>query len=267
MAAVGCFSVLLFASCTRTQPSLPPLPTGTQTFTGTLLPSPLSLENRGSHLLSEYVGQFVLESSVKVLRNSEHKYVVVSGTFEHNTRPEGLPVLVVSDIRNAVNEALTTWRMKSTGLTLSVPETWEQEGTEQRTSFFIPISEAKATLDVYSSATYAATGSVVSVGGRRSTLVNEPDRSFVVIPNQENVIILSLDFASVAADQRSRLKEDWLALLRTASFATSVSSAKPVTGTGANMPCGGSAGILCTPGFFCNITDKQSNTGLCKAIR
>jgi hypothetical protein len=38
------------------------------------------------------------------------------------------------------------------------------------------------------------------------------------------------------------------------------------TGSGAGLPCGGTAGILCPGGFYCDITDVANNVGRCKKI-
>jgi hypothetical protein len=55
--------------------------------------------------------------------------------------------------------------------------------------------------------------------------------------------------------------------LGTISFLTDKESSVQKTGTGAGTMCGGAAGILCGPGYFCNITDMTTQVGQCKERR
>jgi hypothetical protein len=129
-------------------------------MTGVLLPAPLSTLRRGTHQLMEGGETLTFVESFTVnLRSFEGKRVMVRGTFEPNSDPSLLPVLVAKEV--------------------------------------VTIGEDREASSSSSSSSTAQTGSGAIIG----------------------------------------------------------------------KPCGGTAGILCPPGEYCEISNFKENIGRCRKIR
>src|SRR3989339_839294 len=74
-----------------------PLPLGQQTVSGLIKPASISVIRRGTHVLIQGGEEIAyLESATVDLGEFEGRTVDVSGTYEANTDPDALPVIVVA---------------------------------------------------------------------------------------------------------------------------------------------------------------------------
>jgi hypothetical protein len=93
------FAALITLRLTRGPGSAEPPPAGTQTYSGLVLRTKLSIMSRGTHVLIRAdSGAILLESQASDLSAFEGKHVRAKGRFVENTPPYP-PVLVVTEIR------------------------------------------------------------------------------------------------------------------------------------------------------------------------
>lgn len=275
-----CITLALLTSCTRGSPPVP-VKTGPASATGTLIPAEVSLTRRGSHaLVVSGKTQFFLESKNENLQEFEGQTVFVSGNLEPNFRPEDLPVLVVERLRaSRGQEPLHDWDVPALNLRIRAPETWGATIEKGVVSFMLPGEESPLLIVSLTSSGSLPTGTPIFVAGRRGVRTT-PEKGTVqdVYFSDKDV---SVRFHFDASLQRSvqRVEEGQILLtqfenlLASASFLSDRSSSSSptpsLTGTGAatgGTPCGGSAGVLCPTGFFCDITDTVENIGRCRQL-
>lgn len=285
---LGC-TVLLLAACGKT---VQVIPTGVQTVAGIVKPVELSLTRRGTHLLVQHgTSLYYLESSTVNMQSFEGRNVIIKGTVEQNTDPTDLPVLVVSEIKGAVTQ-IRSWKISGLGLSVDVPVEWNgkfEGGTAQFTGsgsadplltlflegdkrFDGASSQAGGDITVTSFALGMRRGvRLVNAGGRERV---EIDLRPLVKDNAADVLTLLFTPVSGQTDRDAweGIKTD---IINSIKFTSDVSSSsapsssgsiasQPISGSGAGMPCGGSAGILCPQGYYCGITDAKSNSGQCR---
>ena len=286
VSAVCLSFVVLLASACGDDDDFPTLPKGIQTLTGSLVPAEISLLRRGTHVL--VVGgldKYYVESSSINLRRYEQKKLVLEGELSHNVDPEFLPVLEVTQIIEVLEEQMKEWQLRSLGLTLEMPETWNGRVKEGEASFQPPNSTHNAIAIIRMKSVTGAlveedteeesphglsaeqAGTPIVVGKKRALRIfyDETGNQEVIVERTGHSIIFSLNMEEF--DQPELLRETWLAMLNSIVF----DEDKPEdtyrqTGTGAGMPCGGPAGILCPPNFYCDVTHLQENIGVCKRM-
>lgn len=243
----------------------PVLPQGEQTLTGTVNRAPLSLTRRGTHVLS-INGERVtmLESTTVALDKYEGKAVTLHGTFEANTDAVSLPVLVVT----GVDDVKTEYRpeaVPSLGLTFSVPSDWTKDGQEPAFSFTASGSSAAVLRLEVLPGVVLPSDSNLSISSRLATRrIDAKSGSGVITVQLDQARILALRFAPLAPDPVTAL-EQLSQIVRTLKFASN-GSGTVSAGTGALLPCGGTAGILCPKGSYCQIIDAQNRVGTCAPL-
>lgn len=260
-------SLLILSACNK--PTQTALPQGTQTVTGALMPAELSLNRRGTHLLS-LNGQdvYYVESSTVNLRNFEGQDVAVTGLFELNSDPAAFPVLVATKIVS-VESPSHPWTVPALNLRLSAPLTWNADIFDDGIIF----SQTGSTVSLLkihkSSLAQLPTGTPLVVGGLRASRVTTASGVVIYVQNSKDILAINVD-KSLVDVQKSDLAQDALRVVRSISFtnvSSSSSSAFP-TGTGSvtGTPCGGAAGVLCPTGSYCQITDTAAGIGVCRSL-
>lgn len=266
-ALLGC--TVLLASCG--EPSVPsPLPEGLREVSGVLFPAGISIVRRGSHvLMQEESPLYYVESSKVNLRSHEQKQVKLIGVLEYNIDPFDLPVFVVESIE-LPEEDVDSWSFPQFGLKFSAPREWQSSPAEEEVYFFVEGSD-KPILSIFTEQSNdgrAKEGFPVVIGGKSAMrdIDEETGSETVRFGRDEEVIVLL--FTPREHPRSAELKSQWLSVLRTLTLDGGGDSATkvPPTGTGSGVPCGGTAGILCPAGYFCDVQNLQENIGVCKKL-
>jgi hypothetical protein len=243
------------------------IPGGQQTLTGVLLPVPVSISRRGTHSLVQN-GEVtaLVESSSVNLRQMEGMDVIVTGHFERNTDPDALPVLVASGV-TLVNLEMRTWQLPAQRMSIDTPLDWSPEFLPDGVQF----SQTGGTVFLAVSTgalTGLPTANRMTVGGRPAALVHGTGAQTLYIHNGSSLLLL--EFATSVTGGDTLI----LRIIRSITFTTPSSSASslPSSGTGSNgsvsgIPCGGTAGVLCPSGQYCEITDSINNIGRCRSLK
>ncbi|MBT4120285.1 MAG: hypothetical protein HOG89_01545 [Candidatus Peribacter sp.] len=261
-------SVTLLSSCGGTV--LPPLPGGEQTVTGILKAAELSAVRRGSHIIEqEGVDVYYAESSLINLREYQTKRVTLRGNFEHNTNPEDLPVLVAESVVD-VEETSEEHVLSVIGVTLTTPVQWRLVKREGKYQFHLEEEDDGALLTVWQEVgTLLPDGGVpIVVDATRATrLIDDLSGTHIVAVKREGKI-LHLRFSPGTRANADRLREDFIEVLNSIELkSTGSSGSNPSFGTGSlGTPCGGSAGILCPEGSFCDVQSFEDNVGKCRKL-
>ena len=247
---------------------LPPLPSGEQTVTGVLRPAELSAVRRGSFFINQDgINVYYAESSLVNLRAYENKQVTLRGVLEHNTDPEDLAVLVVESIVD-VEETVEDYTLSGLGVSLQAPRSWEMLKREGKFQFRIK-DEEDPILVVWNEE-----GELLPEGGapivvdatRASRMIDELSGTQLVSVKR-NGVILMLRFSPGDRINADRLREEFMTLLKSVELTSEEVDTGPSIGTGSlSTPCGGTAGILCPEGFFCDVQDFEDNIGKCRKI-
>ena len=110
-------------------------------------------------------------------------------------------------------------------------------------------------------------GVPVVVGGKRAERVlDEKTGHQGIYVIQDDALIVFLFSPQEKTDVVTR-QQDFLHFIQSVSFRSSEHGEKiTTTGTGHLSPCGGTAGILCAQGFYCDITDISANIGHCVSL-
>ncbi|MBI3331366.1 hypothetical protein HYZ99_00215 [Candidatus Peregrinibacteria bacterium] len=288
--------VIAFAvsACDRT-PAGPPLPEGIQELQGIVRPAEIKVVRRGTHVLMQQGREtYFLESAAVNLRDFEEHEVMVRGIFEHNTDPTAAPVLVVEEI---VKDELSTraWSLPLLSITFEVPKDWVGAVTGDHASFTASGS-LKTVLNVYArpldDAPFQAMNGPAEQEDREiMPIVIASKRALRVLDEATGAQSIYIDLGATMENPALRVitfeydppatltepqaREVMLRLIRSISLGASKSSASSSrgrsTGTGSSLenegaPCGGTAGVLCPSGYYCDVTDLEANIGRCKKI-
>ncbi|MCF7844885.1 MAG: hypothetical protein K9M03_03605 [Kiritimatiellales bacterium] len=266
LTAIMIVTPLLLIGCNGDE--LPPLPTGEQVVTGELFPAELSLSRRGSHILKQNdLEVYFVESTIVNLRSFELKTVILKGVLERNTDPKDLPVLVVTEVESDEAES-KTWSYPQLGLSFIAPPSWEAHTTEDGVQFTVEGSD-KPVLTLFSEGEdlQSSTGFPVLISGERAVRRIDEDTGAESITIEQAGRFVTLLFSANSHPSSIRLKQEWLSLLRSIELSSSGTLPPITSGTGATLPCGGTAGILCPDRFFCNVTNIEENIGVCVKVR
>lgn len=249
---------------------LPPLPDGEQTVTGVLKQAELSAVRRGSHLLEQDgVNVYYAESSLINLREYQGKRVTLRGTLEHNTDPENLPVLVAESVVD-VEETSEEHTLSDVGVRITTPIQWKLVKREGKYQFRLEEDGEDSILVIWQEeGTELPDGGIpIVVDATRATrLVDDLSGTQIVIVKREGNL-LHMRFSPGQRINADRLREYFLAALSSVDLISSqVDDLQPTLGTGSlSTPCGGTAGILCDEGYFCDIQDFEENIGRCRKL-
>lgn len=288
------FTILSLAACGRSIE----LPQGLQTVTGTVERVPLSLDRQGTHVLKQDgVEVYFLESAQVILSAFEGKDVTLEGTLRPNSDPQALPVLVVATVAGGEEEELVPVSFPALRLSLRVPASWRQRDLADK-ELFTDAATGRAVLILFSHsadatpfaeppAAWVPSPSVritpFLVGSRRATRLSDAAdcSEWLLIDRGEDVPkekrVLTLNFIPAGCPQDPRALEAIGRIVRSVKIqeeagraASSVAAGSASSGDGAGgfegKPCGGTAGILCPPGYFCAVTDTASDVGKCRRM-
>lgn len=290
---LSCSCLLLLAACGHNEI---PLPTGPQRVSGTLERASLSRIRRGTHLLRQHgEAMYLVESRTVSLGTLEGKEVELEGVIEANTDPEALPVLVAEKVLRGGAEQTRRWSLQGLEVSIAVPRSWEAEFQRGGAAFRASGSAVtmlrvlKETSDVlpFNFETFTAEP---ESGLRLTPLVLNARRAAALLDEGEQRWSVHVDLGTAASGGRKHVLslvfpldptrttsvqvEEFRRIIDSIRFDGSVSSrprtSVPSSGTGAaggnGKPCGGSAGILCPAGFYCQVTDLETGVGLCRKM-
>lgn len=256
-----------------------PLPEGTQTLTGALLPAELSLTRRGTHVV-QVDGENVAyaESSVVNLRLYELTQVAVTGTYVHNTDPSDLPVLVVSSLR-AIEIPAVPVDVPGLGITVRVPAEWNARQFDDGVAFSLTGSTNPILRVSRSSLTRLPHGTNMFVGGFDAVRVDDGKGEQTVYlqigrdvltftwtpsaPSQSPAfaqMLRTLTARSTPVSSQSTLTGGFL------QMPSSAAASQAIDGAVYGQPCGGPAGVLCPAGSFCSV-NSPDGVGTCAPLR
>lgn len=265
---IGSLSMVVFLlgvnACTSKRE--PPLPQGPQTLTGALIPVPLSLDRRGSHLISVHGSDvYFAESTIVNLHDFERQEIGMTGTLERNIDPDALPVLVISAVYPKVTPK-KSWEIKPLQLKLMAPIAWDMKTIEGGAQFSLSGSSMNVLTIQTSALTRLPAGNAVSIGGLRAVRIDAATTTDIHVQNGKMIVTFSFDPLS---DDDMEEKTMFEQLLQSVTFtkAASSNSQQTTSGSPGGSPCGGAAGILCPSGQYCEITDGATGIGICRTIR
>lgn len=271
-------ALFVFTSCTKNEPEVEALPEGVQTLTGTLLSTDLSLLRRGTHVIridGEEV--YYVESSQVNLRRYEQKQIVIQGTLEENADPQYLPVLVATNVLDVLEEEWKSWNFPTLKLSLETPEDWRGIERGGRVGFRVPEwNNPIFSIDTEEDLEVVGGTPIVLDAKRAVRIVDEETGFQKVILEQPDESFLVFSFTPGEHPQASELREHWLKILQSVDFkdagiapsseASSGSGSDATSSESIGQPCGGTAGILCPTGLYCDVTDLEENIGTCQKL-
>ncbi len=239
-------------------------------MTGTLLPAEISTLRRGTHLLT-HEGQRLcfVESTVVNLRTFEGKTVVIRGIFEPNSDPSLLPVLVTQDV-TTLEQDLQRISLSTFGLTGTIPRSWIM-ATQKSTTVFLVEGTATPLVTIIRSpqTSLPSTGAPFQISGHYAVRQGTPNsqQEIASVESDGDLIVLTFTPPQEMEDA-DLLHAQWLVFLTSLTFgdASGKQSSATQSETTVGSPCGGTAGILCPTGQYCEITDFQENIGRCRTI-
>jgi hypothetical protein len=215
--------------------------------------------------------KYFVESRTQNLSDLEGQTVFAEGTLEANTTKSDLPVLVAMNVkRSHGDEDLHRFEIPALNLRIGVPLTWA--GTiKNNVASFMMAGETLPLLTIrrMSGTTLPPGGTSIFIKNRRGTRI-EGQANLVDVYILEKDTVIEFHFDPAMQSQLKTEEEGAIVAsqfersLSTISFLTDKEAVVPVAGSGASMPCGGSAGILCPSGYFCNINDFTNQIGQCK---
>lgn len=274
----------------------PTVPKGIQELQGVVQPASLKVVRRGTHVLMQNGREtYFLESASVNLHDVENHEVTVRGIFEANTDPTAAPVLIVQEI---IKDELSmrAWSLPTLGVSFDVPKDWEGSIIDDRALFTASGSSA-VVLEVSALPLAEAPFQALSDLGmeeedRIMPVVIASKRALRVIDETTGSERIFLDLGTTVSDPAKRVvaftfhpplsqsaleaREAILRLIQSIMLgskakSSAASSRGSLTDTGtttdkAGTPCGGTAGVLCPAGYYCNVTDLQANIGRCKKL-
>ena len=260
--------VLLLVSCGGGN-EVSPLPAGEQSVTGVLELTELSFVRRGTHMLyMDGVPIYYVESKVVNLSAHEGKSVEITGTLERNTGKNDLPVLVVSSLKSNA-EKQVEWKVPGSKIKFNLPSEIRGVRSSSELHFFTEGS-VKPMLAVYlQTDSPLPEGIGISVDGQQAVRVIDEDKNSESVYIGDDKSHLVFIFTPREDADLLELRSIWLSLLRSIEL-SDVTNPIPdngTTGTGSVIPCGGSAGVLCPAGYYCEVTDISEGFGKCKLMQ
>jgi hypothetical protein len=253
------------------KPAQQRLPTGTLTFSGSLVQAELSLTRRGTHILRENgKDMYYVESSKVNLRDYEGMDVSVTGHLELNSDPNAQAVIVADSV-TLIQVPSHVWTLPAFNMSFNAPLAWNGTLFSDGISF-TETGSTDSLLKIYrASIAQLPSGTPLVVGGQGAVKVSTASGAVIYIQHGPNIITLQEGPAlsvSTGVEQ-----QNFVRLLKSVSFSDSTSSSSgsgsSLSGTGSSLtgtPCGGVAGILCPAGSYCAITDRTSGTGVCQSL-
>lgn len=271
---IGFFLVAFFvtlSACGQKQPQ--ELPTGTLSFSGSLVQAELSLTRRGTHILRQNDRDvYYVESSTVNLNQYAGMDVTITGHLEHNSDPNAQPVIVADSVV-LIQVPSHSWSIPALSMNFSAPLTWQGTLFSDGISFTETGSAAPILKIHRSSLNALTTGTPLVIGGQEAVKATSGSGDVLYVANGKDVIAIeassSLSVSTGSSSEQQNLERLLKSITFTGGGSSSFGSGTTVhTGTGgmAGTPCGGSAGILCPAGSYCEITDRTSGIGVCQSL-
>lgn len=265
---------LFLLSCGEKPPPPPPLPQGEQTVSGLLLSTEITLYRRGTHVLKKDGKDLCLVESQSVnLRSFENKEVELKGTYDYNTDPLLLPVLVVREAK-LIEQDTKEVSVSSFGFFCRTPSAWAKTESTGMVQFILAGNTEPIVTVQRKKETTLPTGAPFLIDGKHAvrTVDVTTKAETVSMINGESLITFSFAPGSKPSDS---LKAQWSSFLDSIHFSTdegssgstSVSDTSSSSSSADGSPCGGAAGILCPAGEYCAITDIKENIGKCRKMK
>jgi len=240
---------------------------GTYSATGTITSTGTSLFRRGTHVLSADGGiRFYLESRKVDLSQFANSYAVVRGEVVPNTHEKFLPVLVVEsaeEIKSKGNSELQKYTIASLGISLEASKTWISTLDEGSLSFNLA-EEKGSFIRIEASPEKLPEGLHVRIDGRNGIrTVDESEKIHrIYVERKDNDIIL---FTFSPKGERSALLRDvFYTMVQSVKFKEDSEGGEEVKGS--LQPCGGSAGVLCPEGEYCEVKELDTGIGVCREV-
>ncbi len=263
-----------FAACSKDTVNKKTYTYGPTSQTGSVVSADISLVRRGTHMLRvNGEDMFYMESKTENLQEYAGQTVYVQGKLEPNTRDTHLPVLVVEKLISR-QQAITPheWRIPVLGIVITTPDTWDATINNEIVTFGLKGSgsgEEMLTVTRKPGTTMPQGESIFAAGGHgiRVRDANSGLQDVYVAGAASTTIRLHFTpDASLDTDELATLTKEFDDVVRSVRLLTSGTNASgATTGSGAtNMPCGGSAGILCPAGQYCEVIDTATNVGKCR---
>lgn len=261
-------AILALSACTPDD--VRTLPEGVQSVSGVVEQAKISLDRRGSHvLLQDDVPHAYLESTRVNLRAYESQQVTLSGSYQANTHPDDLPVIVVQAITSA-EETMKEWVVPGLGLSVEAPIHWTRQADGAATEFMVPgisqpvlrISEAPLPPE-----DDRPDGASVVLDGYPGVRVSDFAAKTDIVHVFRDATMVTFEWNVQAAEAVQLEAEAWGKILQSIEFSTPAPPPSSIPSSAApGAACGGPAGILCPSGQYCEITDRELGIGKCRGI-
>ena len=256
-------------SCGRSDKTLPDVTAllGPYTATGTITATGAALYRRGTHLLSmNGRPRFFLESKTVSLNEFQGAYVVVQGELSPNTDPKFLPVIQVGTVQKAdapSEEEMQKYTVDSLKISLDAPRIWKSTITGERLIFTLA-SETESFIAIgYSADPVIPEGVPVRINGQNGVRVVEEGNHHVFVHTPDEKILL---FTFGPKGEESMKERDaFYTLLQSVEFKGGEKVPEEEF-KGSRQPCGGSAGVLCPTGEYCEVKEIDTGIGICRAL-
>jgi hypothetical protein len=250
---------------------------GTYSATGTITSTGTSLYRRGTHVLSMDEGiRFYLESKEVDLSKFADSYVVVKGEVVPNTHEKFLPVLMVTSAEKlAIQDSsdLQKYSISSLGISLESPKGWISNLEEGSLTFMVPEEEGPF-VRIEASSFGLPEGLHVRIDGRNGIrTVDESEEIHSIHIEREEGDVILLTFAP-KGEESALLRDAFYTLVQSVVFDPTSLPDEELRGAGDGdeevqgslQPCGGSAGVLCPEGEFCEVKEMDTGIGVCKSL-
>ncbi|OGJ63159.1 hypothetical protein A3A67_01625 [Candidatus Peribacteria bacterium RIFCSPLOWO2_01_FULL_51_18] len=266
-------SALIFLSSCTNKPPID-FRIGPAAATGTIIPVEVSLVRRGTHALAiDGETKFYLESKIENLRSYEGLSAFVRGRIETNVRSEDLPVMVVDFVKTAYGqESLHIWEIPALDLRIKAPDSWDAKIEKGIVTFYLKNEPRPLIVVSKTSSGSMPPGSSIYIAGRRAVRATQENNTVRDIYVEDSDSVINFHFDVSAQNSVKRVEEGQILisqfdnLILSLGFLSDKNTPEPSAGSGSSVPCGGSAGILCGAGYFCDITDTVENIGKCVKI-
>lgn len=234
---------------------------GARSEEGVLTGTGISLIRKGTHVFELADGsQFYVQSNSIELDAYSGQRVRITGRVEPNVSTAYFPLFVVDTLEPLEQkETLEEWSVPALGLTLSAPKSWHATVTNGVLLFDLPPSSSPL-LIVKKFTDAIPNGDSVRVGAKSGTKVVTEKGQDVYVRGISGSILLQF---TPPITETGTLALQFNDLLKTVRFTVNYTSSVR-TGTGGVLNCGGSAGVLCPAGSYCDIQDPVTSSGICR---
>ena len=266
---------LTLIGCATKQPL--PVPgdiLGMYSATGTIVATGSSLYRRGTHMLQmEGRDRFFLESKTLDLNQYKDAYVVVQGELVPNSHPRFLPVLQVESVLQVEKPAhgdYQSYKASDLRLSLEAPRGWVSAVVRGQLTFRLSTENDPFIRIRQDESEFLPEGLPVRIGSRNGVrLVDQEANQHRIFVQQSRQVVTTFIFVPQGEDS-ALLRDAFYTMLRSVRFEekeeekTDEGEEEEFEGSG--QPCGGSAGVLCPGGEYCNVKEFDTGIGVCTRL-